>query len=309
MKVFVLMLFGVLSAACTADNTVPAVSAGSIVRHTLSSTQIGERNVDVWLPTGYPQQAPYAVLYMHDGQMLFDGRTTWNKQEWRVDEVASELMAKHAVRPFIVVGIWNAGTARAPEYFPQKAFETLPRDVQIALYDYYAKRINAASVPVYSNRYLRFLVNELKPFVDRQYAVDSKRDSTFVAGSSMGGLISMYALAEYPDVFGGAACLSTHWPGFADKRDNNRVPDAMIAYVERHFPASGQHTVYFDYGTEMLDALYAEHQLRVDEVLRRKGYSAKDWQSREFKGADHSEQAWSARLHVPLRFLLGSPTP
>lgn len=87
-----------------------------------------------WLPPGYPAAAPYAVVYMHDGQMLFDAAQTWNHQEWRVDETAAALIAAGRVRPFVVVGVWNVGAARVSEYFPQKPWEALTPAQQQHLY-------------------------------------------------------------------------------------------------------------------------------------------------------------------------------
>ena len=81
-------------------------------------------------------------------------------------------------------------------------------------------------VPVQSDAYLKFLVTELKPFIDSTFSVATDRSNTFIAGSSMGGLISMYAVCEYPAVFGGAACLSTHWPGIFTA-ENNPIPEAF----------------------------------------------------------------------------------
>jgi enterochelin esterase-like enzyme len=241
---------------------------------------------------------------MHDGQMLFDADTTWNHQEWKIDEVAGPLLAARTLRPFIVVGIWNGGPARHAEYFPQKPFETLDAAQQEAIYALSRAPGTALySGKVYSDRYLAFLVEELKPWVDSHYRVSGARDDTFVMGSSMGGLISMYALAEYPDVFGGAACLSTHWPGTFETKDNP-VPPAFFAYIEKHFPEAGHHRIYFDHGTATLDAMYPDLQRQVDRLIEAKGYGADHWQTRVFPGAEHSEQAWSGRLDVPLKFLL-----
>ncbi len=151
---------------------------------------------------------------------------------------------------------------------------------------------------IVSDDYLKFLVNELKPFIDKTYQTQPDRESTFVIGSSMGGMISDYAIAEYPNVFGGAACLSTHWP-LGD--------GAVITWYKDHWPAAGVHRIYFDHGTETLDAQYEPYQLNMDEVMRSKGYrSGEDWISRRFDGADHSPRAWRERLHIPLIFLLGN---
>lgn len=307
-----LLLAAALSAPAAADEPAPLphASAGRVERLAgFASKYVPARNVDVWLPPGYPAQAPYAVLYMHDGQMLFDAAHTWNHQEWRVDEVASALLAQHKVRPFIVVGIWNHDTLRMSEYFPQKPWESLTPAQQARLYR--EKQGDAPVLPKapYSDRYLKFLVEELKPFIDHHYAVDPRPQSTFTMGSSMGALVSMYALAEYPQVFGGAACMSTHWPGASLQEDPaNPGPAAFQAYIAAHFPPPGAHRIYFDHGTQTLDALYADRQAKVDAILRAKGYGPADFASLTFPGADHSEKSWAARLDQPLVFLLG-PAP
>jgi enterochelin esterase-like enzyme len=296
-----------LSAALAAADPLPTVTSGRIERLQVDSAHVVPRNVDVWLPDGYPAAAPYAVLYLQDGQMLFDATHTWNRQEWRVDETASALIAAGAVRPFIVVGIWNAGARRHAEYFPQRAFDALPASIRDMAHSQSTERGDPA--PVLSDAYLRFIVEELKPLVDGRFAVHGDARNTFIGGSSMGGLISMYAVAEYPRVFGGCACMSSHWPG-VDPSDDNPVAAALVGYVGSHFPPAGAHRVWFDHGTGTLDAHYAALQRDVDAHLRAKGYSDDDWQTQVFDGAEHNEAAWAERLHLPLRFLLGAtPDP
>jgi enterochelin esterase-like enzyme len=119
----------------------------------------------------------------------------------------------------------------------------------------------------------------------------------------MGGLISMYAICEYPDVFGGAACISTHWPG-TFKAQNNPVPKAFLAYLTDHLPSPENHKFYFDYGTKTLDAMYKPYQMKADEIMKKKGYTNANWITREFPGEDHSERAWRKRIEIPLTFLL-----
>ncbi|MBO0949294.1 alpha/beta hydrolase [Fibrella forsythiae] len=284
---------------------LPIVASGTLVRHAnFPSKFVEARNIDVWLPAGYSVNKKYAVLYMHDGQMLFDSATTWNHQSWDVDDVATKLMAAHQVQDFIVVGIWNAGQHRHADYFPQKAFELLT-DEQKAFVSRQLKTAGRATEAFQPNSdaYLSFLVTELKPFIDRQYAVYTDRAHTLVAGSSMGGLISMYAICEYPAVFGGAACLSTHWPGIFSM-ENNPIPAAFTRYLSAKLPDPDSHKIYFDYGDQTLDALYPPLQQKVDMVMAGKGYTAASWVTRFFPGNDHSEKSWRKRLIVPLDFLL-----
>ena len=113
----------------------------------------------------------------------------------------------------------------------------------------------------------------------------------------------MYAICEYPKVFGGAACLSTHWPG-TFTLDNNPVPDAFITYLNKNLPNPKSHKIYFDCGDETLDKLYPEIQKKVDQLMVEKGYNEDNWITKYFPGENHSENAWSKRLHIPLGFLL-----
>ncbi len=282
------------------------VSAGKVVRYQdFKSAFVEARNVDVWLPASYNKNKKYAVLYMHDGQMLFDSTQTWNKQEWGVDEAISQLVKENKIKDCIVVGIWNGGKNRHIDYFPQKPFEALSRAEQDTLYA--ANRLNGNSVfsgRVQSDNYLNFLVNELKPFIDKNFSTYKTPDATFIAGSSMGGLISIYALCEYPKVFGGAACLSTHWPGIF--KADNPFPKAMQVYLKAKLQVAKNHKIYFDYGTETLDAMYEPFQLQVDSIMQSKLYSFKnnDWKTQKFEGENHSEVAWRKRLHIPILFLL-----
>jgi len=300
-------LFILSSLSClVVHSQSPTLKSGSIKRfENFNSKFVKPRTVDVWLPEDYTSTKKYAVLYMHDGQMLFDSTTTWNKQEWGVDETVGDLLKTKKVKKCIVVGIWNTNI-RHSEYFPQKPFESLPKNYRDSLVAY-AKRnpeTSLFSAPVQSDQYLKFLVTELKPFIDSAFSTKPDQKNTFIAGSSMGGLISIYALCEYPDTFGGAACLSTHWPGIFTV-ENNPIPMAFQAYLQASFPNPQTHKIYFDYGTETLDALYEPLQLKVDEVMKQKRYTHKTWVTKKFTGADHSEKAWRERLDIPVTFLLG----
>jgi Putative esterase len=291
--------------ALPAATPLPKPSLGRVERFAdFASSYVPARHIDVWLPPGYSDKSKYAVLYMHDGQMLFDAGITWNKQEWRADETAAELMQAGKTRPFVIVAVHNAGPRRHSEYFPQKPFEALPAALQGELLkSERSARQSLFSGPVDSDAYLKFLVHELKPFIDRTYSVKTDAANTVIMGSSMGGLISWYALAEYPEVFGAAGCLSTHWPGVVPSADNP-VPAAFFAYLKTALPEPGGHRLYFDYGTATLDAAYPDLQKQADALLWQRGYGPQNWQTLRFEGAEHSEKAWSARLAIPLQFLL-----
>ncbi len=267
------------------------------------SQYVSPRNVDVWLPDNYSNSQTYAVLYMHDGNMLFDPTDTWNKQEWGVDEAMVALASKKVIRDAIVVGIWNVPGERHADYFPQKAFDYLSESDQKRVLEDVGKSNLSIASQFSADRYLKFLVTELKPFIDSNYSTRTDMNNTFVAGSSMGGLISMYAVAEYPDVFGGAACISTHWPGIAPS-DDNPVPKAIFDYMNDNFPEASIHKMYFDYGTETLDAYYEKYASDLDQLFTSKGYGKGNYVNLKFKGDAHDENSWRSRIDQPLTFLL-----
>jgi predicted alpha/beta superfamily hydrolase len=283
---------------------LPIPSSGKVNRIIeFPSKYVTPRNVDVWLPENYSSKKKYAVLYMHDGQMLFDSTTTWNKQEWKVDEIATDLMNSNKTKDFIVVGIWNDGKNRHADYFPQKPYEKLTKKAKKFVFS--ALKKSGRTVKSFhpkSDAYLKFIVKELKPFIDQTYATNPSTENTCIAGSSMGGLISMYAICEYPTVFGAAACLSTHWPGTFEM-ENNPIPTAFYGYLSQNLPTPNNHKIYFDYGNKTLDVLYPPLQKEVDKIMIQKGFSADNWRTYFVDGADHSEKSWSARLAIPLEFM------
>jgi predicted alpha/beta superfamily hydrolase len=233
---------------------------------------------------------------MHDGQSLFDTTTSFNHSEWKVDETLSKLMGEGKIAPCIVVGIWNTGMTRRAEYFPQKALENLTETERKE----FMPMLEGGPM---ADNYLQFIVQELKPKIDSSFSTLQDRAHTFIAGSSMGGLISLYAICQYPSVFGGAACLSTHWTG-SYKNTDNPIPFAIIGYVETHLPSSKNHKIYFDYGSVSLDSMYKPYQLKVDEIMVRHGYTSQNWMTREFVGESHTEEAWSKRFYIPATFLM-----
>ncbi|MEC4003606.1 alpha/beta hydrolase-fold protein [Flavobacterium sp. SUN052] len=285
---------------------IPKVVSVKIERlENFKSKYVTSRNVDVWLPENYSDSKKYAVLYMNDGQALFDSETTWNKQAWEVDDVLSKLIKENKIQDVIVVGIWNGGLTRHIDYFPQKPFESLNKQQQDSIYN--ANRSNGQSVfnsqKINSDNYLKFIVKELKPLIDEKYAVYTDQKHTFIAGSSMGGLISMYAICEYPKIFGGAVCMSTHWPGIFTL-EKNPIPNAFFNYLKKHLPNPKNHKFYFDYGTATLDALYQTLQPKVDEIMKEKGFNSTNCKTQKFDGDDHSEKSWSKRFYIPMEFIL-----
>jgi pimeloyl-ACP methyl ester carboxylesterase len=241
---------------------------------------------------------------MQDGQNLFDKATAGYGMEWEIDEHLSQLIAEKKVRPAIVVGIWNT-PKRLQEYVPSKAFASLPPD--------YRDKVRAlyGGDPL-SDGYLKFIVRELRPMIDKRFNVKTDRANTVIMGSSMGALISLDAIDEYPQIFGGAGMMSTHWPLFlkpdgqsVSEEEYEVVSSAFERYLAPALPDPKTHRLYFDHGSETLDAIYARYQERVDAVVARRGFKqGANWLTRSFPGQKHNEISWASRVDIPLQFLL-----
>lgn len=256
-----------------------------VLRGVHSPVLANTRDILVYLPPSYPTaNRTYPTLYMHDGQNLFDAETSF-AGEWRVDETL-EALAREGIEA-IVVGVPNVGQDRLKEYSP-----------------FPDARFGGGR----ASDYIGFVVETVKPLVDEAFRTTGDREATATIGSSMGGLISLYALFERPDVFGLAGAVSPS-VGFARQ--------AMIAYLEGAPFVGGR--IYMDVGTREgaprgRDPLelrgepgaYVRLVRDVRDILVRKGYrEGPDLRYVEEEGALHNEAAWAARLPSALRFLLG----
>lgn len=248
------------------------------------------RHIEIWLPPGYDTASStrYPVLYMSDGQNLFDPRIANTGVDWGVDEAVVRLVQRGVIPPIIVVGAWSTAD-RGPEYSPWQR------------------------VPDYA----RFLINELMPRVNREFRTLTGPGHTAVMGSSMGGLLSFYLVTHHADVFGACGCMSTHFP-LSEAMVTRVFPGAVTAatpdttpYIVRDI-AAGM-TVprgaryWFDYGALGLDSAYGPSHEAVRAWLLRQGLvEGRDFVIRRYEGATHNEASWRARLEDPLAFLFGT---
>ncbi len=268
------------------------------------SRHVAPRKVIVWLPEAYDRRrsARFPVIYMHDGQNILDGKTAF-AGEWGVDEAIARMAARGDLRYTIVVGMVNT-PARYREYFPQKIAAHLPEAYRAAV-------LAMAGGPLLGDAYLRFIVEELKPAIDRKFRTLAGPADTSVMGSSMGGLISLYAIGEYPQVFGQAACLSIHLPMAAPMAPHNRPPEgpqavaaAFRAWLSTSRFDPKRNRVYLDHGTAGLDASYPPFAEAIDAMLPTIGWvRGQTYELRSFTGTDHNERAWRERIDIPLGFL------
>jgi oligosaccharide 4-alpha-D-glucosyltransferase len=283
------------------ESVVLRIGDADIRRHnSFASNFVGARHIDVWLPRGYEESGKdYRVLYFHDGQNLYNPEWVYYTQtDWDIDTTLQQLIDAGVADDTIVVGIWSTND-RISDYMPWDMYQAAPAEYRERISRYMGDEPQ-------SREYLRFIVEELKPFVDANYRTRPGRTDTFLMGSSMGALISLYGVIEYPDIFGGAAAVSTHWPS-SMMLDNPEGNEAVLAWVRESLPPPGDHKLYFDFGTAELDSDYEPHQRAVDEVMRELGYvEGPMWTTRKFEGAGHNEGAWQERAAIPLTFLLGT---
>lgn len=266
------------------------------------SAHVQARNVTIWLPPGYDgSRRRYPVIYMHDGQNLFVPGRAYGGEEWGVDEALSRMIATGRIRGAIVVGVWNTNL-RGREYLPAVVVNALPEAQR-------ARVLATHGGTSLADGYLAFLVTELKPRIDRTFRTRPGRRDTTIMGSSMGGLISFYAMGQYPQVFGGAAGLSIHWPLGDPRQDQGADADAVAAAFAGWIGASqmsaARNRLYVDIGDQTLDAYYPPYQAAMLPVLRARGWhEGCRHAGRIFPGTAHNEAAWRARLDRPLSFLL-----
>lgn len=262
------------------------------------------RRIDVWLPPqdGAAATAGHPLLIMHDGQNLFEPRHAMGGETWQMAQAAMRLPA--ARRP-VILGVWNT-PARRREYLPTAMERQLPEDLR--------ERIGTANGgPPLSDGYLAFLAEALIPWARAALPVSRQRADTLVMGSSMGGLISLAALCRYPQLFGGAGCLSIHWPLLTDAAAYERgdlQTDRVLAALDRFMSETmlrpgGGHRLFLDRGTEGRDALYPPYQAAMDQRLAGLGWTEQTGlRSLVIDGSGHNEASWRTRVDAALSWLL-----
>lgn len=281
------------------------VSGGELLRYALP---FGEayRTIDVYVPHEAKGKKGLKTLYMHDGQMLFDSTQTWNRKEWQIDEVYNSTLMKMKHLPFIVVGIHNDPVNRYAEFFPQKVADLMPESYRNLLME---KLWNGQ---LKADAYLNWIEKVLVPFIEDNFHTSKRMKDRMVMGSSMGGLISLYALCEKPKLFGGAACLSIHTPMINYGMFEEGMVEALVVpfniYLEKNLKADKRHYLYVDRGTETLDASYEPYHQRLLLTLALVGYGPENPRFLEaiVRGTGHDETAWAHRWYIPLLFMMSA---
>lgn len=227
-----------------------------------------KRSVSVWLPDTYSKDRdkPSAVIYMHDGQNLFEPRRAFAGVDWKVDETISRLLKNGEIHDCIVIGIPNS---------PDRMSELNLSD-----------KLGIA--------YTNFIVNEVKPWVEKNFNVSNRPEDTMIMGSSMGGLISFQMIHKFRDIFGLAGCVSSSFAYSMDIFDivlkSPKLPDYAKIYLD----------------TGEYEPPIVEDYYNMMKLLKEKGYTeGKDLMGIFEEKATHCEARWATRLHIPFKFLLG----
>lgn len=249
------------------------------------------RHVSVWLPPGYGDDLDqrYSVIYMTDGQNLFDPRIANTGTDWGVDEAMVAGMRRNLYEPAIIVASWSTEN-RGAEYSPWQ------------------------DGPLFA----RFVKEELKPQIDRAFRTRPDRQNTFAMGSSMGGLMAMYLVREHGETFSACGCISTHLPlserVYAQYTRETTEGADPVPYFIRDLEA-GQGIpdgarLFFDWGTATLDAEYPAPHAKLEAALRSLD-NADEFELllREYPGAAHTEAAWRERVGDQLLWLLAKEVP
>jgi len=231
---------------------------------------IKTRDVIIWLPPSYETnpKARYPVLYMHDGQNLFDPTMSFTAFDWQIDEWADSLIKSGTMKEILVVGIYNTDDRESEYSNSQKG-----------------------------QAYMNFIIQELKPFIDAQFRTKPGAENTATMGSSMGGLISFLLVWQYPSVFSQAGCLS---PAFIYKEFN------AVQMVQAYEGDPKSIRIYMDNGGVGLEKMLQPGCDKMLTALQQKGFALGEnlaWFYDEH--AEHNEQAWAQRVWRPLLFMFG----
>lgn len=253
------------------------MSAGQLRKHEQISSRYlrNARDLVVYLPPGYDEQPDrrYPVLYLHDGQNLFDGRTSYVPgMDWQVGPAADASIFSGRAEPVIIVGIYNTGKSRISEYTPTRV-----------------PKLGGGR----ADRYGKFLRNELMPFIESTYRTDPGPERTGIGGSSLGGLVSLYLGLRMPDAFGKIAALSPSvwW--------NHRV---IVRFAQASAPEP-RPRIWLDIGTREGPRIVDDVEMLRDALVQKGWRLGENLHYQRVEGAEHNEAAWAQRVRPFLEFL------
>jgi predicted alpha/beta superfamily hydrolase len=272
------------------------VSAGQLRKHGQFRSRFLRNNRDliVYIPPGYDDQpfARFPVLYLQDGQNLFDRATSFGGQDWNVHGASDDLIGIGAIQPLIIIGIYNTGKSRIHEYTPVKS-----------------PKLGGGR----ADRYAKFLIEEVRPFIQREYRVNSDPRVTGIGGSSLGGLLSLYLGLKHPQLFGKIAALSPsvwwhqrmmmQFAASVTLRPPKHKRSIFRRCAAEPAPVAPRPTIWLDIGTKEGPRIVPDVEQFRDILLRKGWREGEDLHYERVEGGEHNELAWSQRIGRVLQFL------
>ena len=246
------------------------------------------RIIDYWLP----KEPATHLLIAHDGQNVFDGRTSTHRgQTWKMAQSTTRVSKELGITPPAIIGVWHSGSKQDPwgrgkDLVPQRYFQD-----GIAVHNDFAAVFQPELL--HGDRYLQTILGKYVPAI----APGILAANTAMIGSSMGGLATLYAVAQFPDRFATALALSTHWPF-----GGNALVERTIAEL----PNPTKHKIWMSHGTKGLDSAYAPFQHYADKLMHERGYLPHNSVSKVYERSGHNERSWAKYLDQPMRFWLNS---
>jgi len=257
----------------------------------VSRIAIGDRIIDYWAPNSPTD----SLLIAHDGQNIFDGKTsTHRRKTWEIGQSVNRLSKERGITPPAVIAIWNGNTpadpwARLKELAPERVLRS---GVPVIVSDVVPVTVDQ----LYGDRYLDEIFLQYVPTIAEYLGIAPSPEKTAMIGSSMGGLSTLYALANHGEKFRTALALSTHW-----SLGGMPLVEALIDEL----PAHGTHNIYMSRGTKGLDADYEPFQIHADSLMIKKGYRIEqNFLTRVHVRTGHNEKSWASYIDEPINFWL-----
>ena len=259
----------------------------------VNRVSIEGRIVDFWVPRGATQH----LLIAHDGQNVFDGKTsTHRRSTWEMAQSAIRVCEHLGITPPAIIAIWHGGSkqdvhGRAKDLSPQRFFQ---EDVVVNLNNV----VKADLANLRGDQYLNMIFDQIVPEILSAYELEIPLSNRAMIGSSMGGLSTLYAGIQRPEQMGALLALSPHWP-----IGGNRLVERTI----QELPSPGTHKIWMSRGTKSLDADYKPFQEYADRLMKEKGYRiGHDFVTKVYEKTSHNERSWASYLDQVMKFWLNN---
>lgn len=270
---------------------------GTLNKFVMETGLFGDHTIEIWLPPSYNIGNHFPVIYLLDGQALFSSGSNHKPECWKLDSTLCSLLGSGMIDPCIIVAVHRNEAYQFEEYFPEKFLSYASDESR-------KKLLAQTDTPLYGDRFLHFLVKELKPRIDQSFSTIPDSSHTFIGGAGCGALTSLYAACEFPRVFGGAICMSPCMKGFK-KEEDSPLYELVNAYLDDYLPQPGTHKFYFDYGMLGKDAESLEVISGTLHAFRDIGYEPYSFSYVRHEDGDSNIESWKSRIEGGFVFLFG----